>query len=109
MTGEQPVGLGLDDDADGLRPEHAGDTCCRIGPDGDWLSRRQEERADDRAAQRLITVDQLADALTWGLGVDTLAQHLHVDERTVRARIRTLTDDEKAGIDRRLYDREDAA
>lgn len=26
------------------------------------------------------------------------------DERTVRARLRTLTDDEKAGIDRRLQE-----
>jgi len=92
-----------------LQHVEAGDVCCRVGPDGGRQTRRQERRADDRAAQRLITIDELADALAWCLGVDELAEHLHVDERTVRARIRTLTDDEKADIDQRLQAREDAA
>ena len=87
----------------------AGDTCCRVGPDGDRLSRRQERRTDDRAAQRLITVDELADALAWCLGYDELAECLHVDERTVRARIRTLTETEKDYIAARIRARGDVA
>lgn len=87
----------------------AGDTCCDVGPDGPRLARRQERRTDDRAARRLITLDELADALVWCLGPDELAEHLHVDERTVRARIRSLTDDEKGSIERRLAAREGTA
>jgi hypothetical protein len=91
-----------------LQHAAAGDTCCDVGPDGGRLSRRQERRTDDRAAQRLISIDELADALVWCLGYDELAEHLHVDERTVRARIRTLTDQEKAYIDCRIATREGA-
>ncbi len=43
---------------------------------------------DDRASKRLITLDELADALLWCLGPDELAEHLHVDIRTVRGGIR---------------------
>lgn len=92
-----------------LQHAAAGDTCCRVGPDGGRLARRQERRTDDRAAQRLITVDELADALAWCLGYDELAEHLHVDQRTVRARVRTLTDQEKDHIERRIAAKGDAA
>jgi hypothetical protein len=93
-----------------LQHAAAGDVCCRgLGPDGDRQARRQERRADERAARRLITLDELADALTWCLGYDELADHLHCDERTVRARIRSLTDVEKAYIERRIAAKGDAA
>jgi hypothetical protein len=65
--------------------------------------------ADARAARRLVSLDELADALVWSLGYDELAEHLHVDERTVRARTRALTDDEKDYIERRIAARGDAA
>ena len=87
----------------------AGDICCRVGPDGERQAQRQEERTDRRAAARLITLDDLADALLWCLGVDELAEHLHVDQRTVRARIRSLTPPEKDYIERRIAAREGAA
>lgn len=88
----------------------AGDTSCRlVGPDGDRQARRQELRADHRAARNLITLDALADALLWCLGPDELAEALHVDERTVRARIRGLSEDEKKYIDRRIAANEGAA
>lgn len=92
-----------------LQHVEACDTCCDVGPDGPRQARRQERRADDRAAGRLITLDELADALAWCLGPDELAEHLHVDERTVRARIRTLTDSEKVIIERRIAARGDTA
>jgi hypothetical protein len=85
--------------------EHAvaGDTCLLgQGPDSERLHRRRERRTDERAARRLIDLDQLADALAWCLGVDELADQLHVDERTVRARIRCLTEAEKTYIERRM-------
>lgn len=91
--------------------QHAldGDQRCDHGPDGGRLTRRRERRVDARAAQRLITLEQLAEAVTWCLGYDELAEHLHVDERTVRARIRGLTDQEKDYIERRIAAREGAA
>lgn len=92
-----------------LQHVHAGDTCCDIGPDGGRQSRRQEVRADARAARTLITLDALADALVWCLGAEEVAEHLHVDRRTVSARIRGLTDSEKSYIDSRIAARGDAA
>lgn len=92
-----------------LQHIEAGDTCCDVGPDGARQSRRQETRADGGAARQLITLDALADALLWCLGPDEVAEHLHVDERTVRARIRGLTDDEKTYIESRIAARDGAA
>lgn len=92
-----------------LQHVHAGDTCCNVGPDGGRQSRRQEGRADARAARSLITLDALADALVWCLGPDEVAEHLHVDKRTVRARIRGLTESEKAYIESRIAANEGAA
>lgn len=92
-----------------LQHVQAGDTCCQVGPDGDRQSRRQEARTDERASRRLVTLDELADALCWCLGPDEVAEHLHVDQRTVRARIRGLTEPEKDYIERRIAAREGAA
>ena len=85
--------------------EHCDPTLC----DGSRMARRQERAADRRAAVRLITLDELADALLWCLGYDELAEHLHVDQRTVRARIRNLTDDDKRYIDWRMSAKEESA
>jgi predicted transcriptional regulator len=87
----------------------AGDECCRVGPDGDRLALRQERRTEDRAACRLISLDDLAEALLWCLDFDEVAEHLHVDARTVRARIRSLTPAEKDYIERRIAARDGAA
>lgn len=85
-----------------------GDEACE-GPDGDRLSRRQEAAADDLASRRMIPLDDLADAVVWCLGYDEVADHLHVDERTVRARIKGLSVAEKAYIERRSSTREHTA
>lgn len=87
----------------------AGDTCCGHGPDADRLARRQEARADRTAAERLISLDDLVDALRWALGYEEVAEHLHVDCRTVRARLRDLTPDDKDYIERQLATQEGAA
>lgn len=88
----------------------AGDVCCDVGPDGPRQSRRQEERADRRAAARLVTLEALADAIVAGaLGDDDVAERLHVDTRTVRARVRALTPPERDYIERRLAARDGAA
>ncbi len=92
-----------------LQHAAAGDVCCRIGPDGGRQDRRRERRTDERSAARLITLDELADALVWCLGPEELAEHLHVDQRTVRARIRGLDDEDKTYIERRIAAREGAA
>jgi len=87
----------------------AGDTCCKVGPDGGRQSRRQELRADDRAASRLIDLDELADALLWCLDAGELAEHLNVDLRTVRARLAGLSDADKDYIDARMAEKEHTA
>lgn len=87
----------------------AGDELCAHGPDAHRLGGRQERRADALAARRLIPLDDLADALAWALHVGEVAEHLHVDGRTVRARLRSLTDAEKDYIERRIAARGDAA
>jgi len=87
----------------------AGDTCCKIGPDGGRQSRRQELRADDRAASRLIDLDALAGALLWCFDASELAEHLNVDQRTVRARLAGLSDADKDYIDARMAERENSA
>lgn len=87
----------------------SGDTGCEHGPDAARLEIRQERRADSLAAQRLIGLDDLADALVWALGYDEVAECLHVDRKTVRARITGLTDTERAYIERRIAANEGAA
>lgn len=86
-----------------------GDVGCEIGPDGERQERRQEVAADALASRRLITLDALAEALLWCLGYDEVAEHLHVDERMVRARLRGLTEAEKDYIAARMAGREESA
>lgn len=81
----------------------AGDTHCDPKLHGGArIGRRREKAADHSAAKRLITLDELADALVWSLDYAEVAEHLHVDQRTVRARIKGLTQDEKNYIERRI-------
>lgn len=61
---------------------------------------QEEVAADNRDAQRLITLDELADELPWVLGPEEVAEQLHVDTRTVRSPgTGALTDAEKASIE----------
>lgn len=87
----------------------AGDFCCTVGPDADRLNGRQERKANEIAARRLITLCDLADALIWALDPREVAEVLHVDASTVRARIRSLTAAEKQFIEDHIATREGAA
>lgn len=86
-----------------------GDECLTHGPDADRLARRQERSADEIAARRLISLDQLADVLCWAWHTGEIAEALHVDEDTVCVRILTLTDPEKDLISARVAARGDVA
>jgi hypothetical protein len=88
----------------------AGDTHCDPAVQGARrIGRRRELAADHRAAARLITLEQLADALVWCLSCEEVAEYLHVDHRTVRARILGLNADEKTYIEGRMAAKGDAA
>jgi hypothetical protein len=57
---------------------------------------REERLVAAIAARRLVPIDALADALRWTQDERGLADELSVDVRTVRARLRSLTDAEQA-------------
>lgn len=69
-----------------------------------WFDRRQERDADRLAAARLITVEDLAEALRSvdGGGPAEVAHELGVPVDVLMRRVRALTDDEKASIERFL-------
>jgi hypothetical protein len=63
---------------------------------------REERRADETAASRLIPLDRLADVLRWALSPDEVAHDLDVTPHLARVRIRSLSPDEKAWIEDRI-------
>src|SRR5687768_683832 len=63
---------------------------------------REERVVDELAARRLITLDQLADALVWAYDVHELADELWVDVPTAETRLRTLTVAEGRELEQRL-------
>lgn len=70
---------------------------------------REEQAVIVEAARRLITLDDLADALLWTRNIPTLADELWVDQATVRARLEHLHPSERHYLTRRLAAREDGA
>lgn len=72
------------------------------GPFPRWATRREERRVNDEAARRLITFEQLVDAMQWCLDEHEAAEHLWVDVRMVRARLHGLTGAETLELNRRL-------
>lgn len=70
-----------------------------------WFDRRQERDADRLAATRLVDLDDLADALTWALCPEEVADELDVTVDVIRRRILALTDEEKAYIQQRHWGR----
>lgn len=67
-----------------------------------WFDRRQERHADTLAAERLVDLERLADALRWALCPEEVAAELDVTVEVVRRRVRGLSDEEKAWIEQRL-------
>lgn len=75
-----------------------GDTRC----DDPWFHKKQELVVERETARRLIPVKRLAEGLVWCRDHHELAEFLDVDGRLVRARYGTLTDQERAYIERRI-------
>jgi hypothetical protein len=74
------------------------------------LARRAEAFADQLAAQRLIEIGALADAIAWApLNPSEVAEHLDVTEDVLRRRLHSLTPPEAQQIEQRLAAKEDAA
>lgn len=65
-----------------------------VGPQ----SLHRERQVDEAVARRLISLDRLVDAALWAHDVDELADELWVDLPTVRCRLDTLTDAERAAV-----------
>ena len=70
------------------------------------LSARQEARASRIASCRLVTLDQLAEALLWSQDESELAAALWVDVETVQARLAALTRAEHRKLDKMIRDAE---
>lgn len=85
-----------------VHAEHDEQQCAHDGPGTARIARRREADADLTAACRLISLDDLADALRWALGVDEVAEVLDVTQHLVRVRLRNLSALDKAWIESRL-------
>ena len=60
------------------------------------MNERQELRVHREAARRLVSVDQLADAIKWATDARELAANLEVDLPTLQARLDQLNEHETA-------------
>lgn len=69
----------------------------------------EERQADELAASRLISLEDLADVLRWALGPDEVADALEVTSTMVRRRIRALSVDDKAWIEAEIGRKEESA
>lgn len=72
------------------------------GPYPRWREPAEERAVCAEAARRLITIEQLADALVWCYDPWEAAEHLHVDHPTVVARLESLTAAEVLELNARL-------
>lgn len=73
----------------------------------DVLATREEHTVDRIAAHRLISIDDLVDAIVWAQGDHdrcSIAIDTDVDLSTLDVRLRTVTPDEAAAINRALDD-----
>ena len=61
-----------------------------------------EDECNERAALKLIAVDDLIDACKWSDSLEEAAEELIVNSQMVRARLRTLTKDEAKRFDREV-------
>lgn len=70
---------------------------------------REEQRVEQIAAQHLIPLVALAEAIAWSMDENDLADDLWVDPAMVRARLDGLSDAEKAYIEDRVRAIEETA
>lgn len=76
------------------------------GPFPRYAIEREERIVRQITACRLITLDQLADALVWCYDPREVALYLHVEVTSVLARFEALTEEENAWLDRMLDEAE---
>jgi len=67
-----------------------------------WREPHEERLVCAAASRRLITLEQLADALLWCYDPWEAAEHLHVDVPTVLARLEGLSEGEVRELNARL-------
>ncbi|WP_367129967.1 MULTISPECIES: ImmA/IrrE family metallo-endopeptidase [Streptomyces] len=74
---------------------HRGDVDCRVveHPAARTWGRRQESRADEAAARRLISTASLEAAMRWAHSYEEAAQELQVTEHMLRVRLRLHRND----------------
>lgn len=73
------------------------------------FEKREERDADRLAAERLITLDDLAIALAWTRDYDEIAAELHVDVPTIKVRERYLTKADRVYLKSRVEWMEESA
>lgn len=67
-----------------------------------WMSVRAERRADRAAAERLIPLEALVEAVKWADSIEELAEELNVTPRMVTTRLQMLTPAEGWRFDRAI-------
>jgi Zn-dependent peptidase ImmA (M78 family) len=82
--------------------DNADHDCPPRGPDRVRLARRRELAADTLAARRLITLDELADALAWARRAEEAAAELDVTVPILRRRLAALTPAEQLLLEQRI-------
>lgn len=75
--------------------DHQDQQVALVGRDGPRLARRQEKKADRVAAGRLVTVDELADAIAVHEWPEDVAAALDVTVHLLRVRLQALTATER--------------
>lgn len=86
-----------------LAHAEAGDVALCAGPDAPRLALRQERRADRIAAERLIALDDLVDALLWARSQGETAEQLDVEVNVLHTRLTLLAPAEHDYIEQRLW------
>lgn len=72
------------------------------GPVPPWMRAREERMCDAIAARRLVKLEHLADAMVWSRDEHEIAEECWVDVDTIRARLASLSPDERTHIEERL-------
>lgn len=70
---------------------------------------REERKADELAASRLLPLARLAEVLRWALSPGEVADELGVTAHMVRVRVKALTDHEKLWIEQQMARLEEIA
>lgn len=88
-----------------VHAERQDENCHGVGPDGSRLARRQEAHADRVASERLITTEDLLDALrAHPYDPENVAEQLDVTRDVLVARLQAMTPEEKDHVTEVLVD-----